>query len=174
VTQKLTGKERDAETGLDFFGARYFSGSQGRFTSPDPVKVTPDRLRDPQQFNLYTDARNNPLRYIDPTGQVLTISGDVNEAQKQLCAILGANDCDQRINYNQETNTITVDLTGIDPSKNEGAGLLGQLVGSQNVYNLTLGNDYLTAAGLQSLGSEAIVNNSNSFDPPRFGYGNAR
>jgi RHS repeat-associated protein len=32
---KFTGKERDAETGLDYFGARYFSGAQGRFTSPD-------------------------------------------------------------------------------------------------------------------------------------------
>jgi len=39
----------------------------------------------------------------------------------------------------------------------------------QSVYNLTLGDQYLTAAGLKSLGNEAIVNNSNSFDPPRFG-----
>lgn len=35
MTQQFTGKERDAETGLDYFGARYFSGAQGRFTSPD-------------------------------------------------------------------------------------------------------------------------------------------
>jgi RHS repeat-associated protein len=35
VTQKFTGQERDSETGLDFFQARYFSGPQGRFTSPD-------------------------------------------------------------------------------------------------------------------------------------------
>jgi RHS repeat-associated protein len=62
LAEKFTGKERDAETGLDYFEARYFSGAQGRFTSPDPVKVTPDRLRDPQQFNLYAYARNNPLR----------------------------------------------------------------------------------------------------------------
>ena len=64
------------ETGLDYFGARYFSGAQGRFTSPDPVKVTPDRLRDPQQFNLYAYARNNPLRYIDPSGQILQAKPD--------------------------------------------------------------------------------------------------
>jgi len=36
LTQKFTGKERDAETGLDYFGARYMSSAQGRFTSPDP------------------------------------------------------------------------------------------------------------------------------------------
>jgi hypothetical protein len=35
----LTGKERDNETGLDYFGARYFSGAQGRFTSPDPFSA---------------------------------------------------------------------------------------------------------------------------------------
>jgi RHS repeat-associated protein len=34
---QFTGKERDAETGLDYFGARYFSSAQGRFTSPDPT-----------------------------------------------------------------------------------------------------------------------------------------
>ena len=32
---EFTGKERDSETGLDYFGARYYSGAQGRFTSPD-------------------------------------------------------------------------------------------------------------------------------------------
>jgi RHS repeat-associated protein len=36
VSQKFTGKERDAETGLDYFGARYYSGAQGRFGTPDP------------------------------------------------------------------------------------------------------------------------------------------
>jgi RHS repeat-associated protein len=88
LRQRFTAKDRDAETGLDYFEARYLSSAQGRFTSPDPVKVTPERLRDPQQFNLYAYARNNPLRFIDPTGQVLQLAGDVNEAQKQLCELL--------------------------------------------------------------------------------------
>jgi RHS repeat-associated protein len=172
---RFTGKERDTladgtPTGLDYLGARYYSGAQGRFTSPDPVKVTPDRLRDPQQFNLYAYARNSPLRYIDPSGQILQLAGDVNQAQQQLCQWLGTSDCAQRISYDQKSNTVTVDLNGIDTSQNEGAMLLGQLVGSQNVYNLTLGNQYMTAEGLKSLGNEAIVNNSNSFDPPRFPY----
>src|SRR6185437_16873902 len=37
VNQKFTGKERDQETGLDFFGARYMSAAEGRFTSPYPI-----------------------------------------------------------------------------------------------------------------------------------------
>jgi RHS repeat-associated protein len=65
---KFTGKERDAESGLDYFGARYFSGAQGRFTSPDPLMIHPDRLVEPQRLNLYVYARNNPLKYVDPNG----------------------------------------------------------------------------------------------------------
>jgi RHS repeat-associated protein len=52
-------------TGLDYFGARYFSGAQGRFTSPDPVGGD---LANPQSLNRYTYVLNNPLRFTDPTG----------------------------------------------------------------------------------------------------------
>ncbi len=64
---KFTSKERDAETGLDFFLARYYSGAQGRFTSPDAPLADQDP-RDPQSWNLYGYVRNNPLRFTDPTG----------------------------------------------------------------------------------------------------------
>ena len=63
---KFTGKERDAETTLDYFGARYLSGAQGRFTSPDTAGP---RFEDPQSFNKYAYTRNNPLRRIDPDGR---------------------------------------------------------------------------------------------------------
>ncbi len=68
----FTGKERDAETGLDFFGARYFSSAQGRFTSPDwsavPQPVPYASLSDPQTLNLYAYVRNNPLSRADADG----------------------------------------------------------------------------------------------------------
>lgn len=70
----FTGKERDAETGLDYFGARYLSSAQGRFTSPDPTFVTRQRVGDPQQWNLYSYTRNNPLMYVDPDGRELKIA----------------------------------------------------------------------------------------------------
>jgi RHS repeat-associated protein len=66
-TLKFTGKERDAETGLDYFGARYFSGAQGRFTSPDDPLIN-QRAYSPQSWNLFTYARNSPLRFVDPSG----------------------------------------------------------------------------------------------------------
>ncbi|MFZ5927632.1 MAG: RHS repeat domain-containing protein [Acidobacteriota bacterium] len=65
---KFTGKERDAETGLDYFGARYFSGAQGRFTSPDQPLVDQNPF-EPQSWNLFSYVRNNPLIFTDPTGR---------------------------------------------------------------------------------------------------------
>ncbi len=53
--------------GLDYFGARYFSGVLGRFTSPDEPLVWQDR-NSPQSWNLYSYGLNNPLRFTDPTG----------------------------------------------------------------------------------------------------------
>ncbi len=65
--QKFTGQERDVETGLDFFGARYFGSSQGRFTSPDPL-LNSGRPNLPQSWNRYAYVLNNPLKFIDPDG----------------------------------------------------------------------------------------------------------
>ncbi|MCC6487560.1 MAG: RHS repeat-associated core domain-containing protein [Candidatus Hydrogenedentes bacterium] len=82
---EFTGKERDAETGLDYFGARYFSGAQGRFTSPDPIHILKQKIRDPQQWNMYSYARNNPLRFFDPTGMyVADCNSDVKNCKKEI------------------------------------------------------------------------------------------
>jgi RHS repeat-associated protein len=64
---KLTGKERDMESGLDYFGARYYSSTSGRFLSPDPENAGASE-DDPQSWNAYAYARNNPLLYTDPDG----------------------------------------------------------------------------------------------------------
>jgi RHS repeat-associated protein len=69
--QKFTQKERDTESGLDYFLARYYSSAQGRFTSADPIFIAGERVIDPQQLNLYPYARNNPLRFTDPTGEII-------------------------------------------------------------------------------------------------------
>lgn len=65
----FTGKERDSETGLDFFGARYMSSAQGRFTSPDPLGANILRVINPQRWNMYAYAVNNPLAFTDPDGR---------------------------------------------------------------------------------------------------------
>jgi len=68
-THKFTGKERDAESGLDYFGARYYASSWGSFTTSDPQLADWQRLVDPQQLNMYAYARGNPLRFGDDTGE---------------------------------------------------------------------------------------------------------
>ena len=63
----LTQKERDTETGLDFFGARYYASVQGRFGSVDPENAGASSIH-PQSWNGYGYSLNNPLRFIDPDG----------------------------------------------------------------------------------------------------------
>jgi len=84
VRQKFTQKERDNESGLDYYLARYYASPQGRFTSADPIIIASERLIDPQQLNLYPYARNNPLRFTDPTGEIINEpTGLSNEDQKK-------------------------------------------------------------------------------------------
>jgi RHS repeat-associated protein len=64
---KFTGKERDSESGLDNFGARFNSSNLGRFMSPDPDNIG-SRLGAPQSWNAYSYTLDNPLKYIDPSG----------------------------------------------------------------------------------------------------------
>ena len=82
--QKFTGKERDTESGLDYFGARYFSGAGGRFTSVDPENAGADPA-DPQSWNGYAYARNNPLLYVDLLGLQPIYSYDLlTEEEKRI------------------------------------------------------------------------------------------
>ena len=69
---RSTGKERDTESGLDYFGARYYASSMGRWMSPGwaskPEAVPYSSLSDPQTLNLYGYMRNNPLGGTDKDG----------------------------------------------------------------------------------------------------------
>jgi RHS repeat-associated protein len=87
---RSTGKERDAETGFangnDYFGARYYASSMGRWMSPDwSAKVEPvpySKLDDPQTLNLYAYVGNNPLTRVDPDGHTEPIRFGCSEGQK--------------------------------------------------------------------------------------------
>jgi RHS repeat-associated protein len=69
---KFTGKERDTESGLDEFGARYYASSLGRFLIPDwadkPIAVPYAHFGNPQSLNLYSYVQNNPTTFGDPDG----------------------------------------------------------------------------------------------------------
>src|ERR1017187_5065920 len=72
VCYTFTGKERDSESGLDEFGARYYASSLGRFMTPDwaakPVTVPCAKFGDPHSLNLYSYVENGPVNRIDPDG----------------------------------------------------------------------------------------------------------
>jgi RHS repeat-associated protein len=66
---RFTSKERDAESGLDYFGARYYASRTGRFTTVDPLMGTELALVDPQRWNRYSYVGNRPTRLLDPDGR---------------------------------------------------------------------------------------------------------
>ncbi|MBI2548845.1 hypothetical protein HYW21_05840 [Candidatus Woesearchaeota archaeon] len=71
----FTGKEKDRETGLQYYNARYYAPDQARFIQPDSVQPN---VYDPQQLNKYSYARNNPVKYTDPSGNVpIDTLGDI-------------------------------------------------------------------------------------------------
>ena len=65
---KFSGKERDAESGLDYFGARYYDKNQYRFISIDNWMNSVDMVYAPNRWNLYSYCGNSPITFLDPTG----------------------------------------------------------------------------------------------------------
>ncbi|WP_263377690.1 RHS repeat domain-containing protein [Granulicella paludicola] len=161
---KFTGKERDAESGLDYFGARYYGSNMGRMMSPDDF-VNDTHTSDPQSWNLYAYARNNPLRYIDPTGEIVENTDDPNHklTNAQMSAI--AKDLQQKTGL----SSIAFDKNGQlgydkDETANGGsAGLRDQItsaIDSQaNVFKLA---DYSNDPKLNFMDSDAGSMNANS------------
>jgi RHS repeat-associated protein len=83
VRQQFTQKERDIETGLDYFGARYYNTILGRFSSSDNF-LNDAHVSVPQSWNLYSYVHNNPLKYIDPTGEEVDGTALSLEQRKEL------------------------------------------------------------------------------------------
>ena len=117
----FTGKERDPETGEangnDYFGARYYASSMGRFMSPDwsaTVEPVPySKLDDPQSLNLYAYMLNNPLGGVDPDGHCGVGPSDPCTASQQACIDMGK--CDPGSLKAQQTDTQAQQQNG-DPT----------------------------------------------------------
>jgi len=66
---KFTGKRRDTESQLDYFGARSYGSVMGRFMTPDPLGIASGNLANPQSMNIYGYVLNNPMINTDPDGR---------------------------------------------------------------------------------------------------------
>jgi RHS repeat-associated protein len=89
-TRRFGGKERDTETGLDYFGARYYASGNGRFTIVDPLLQIEAALVDPQRWNRYVYVRNNPFRFIDPDGRELRLAHVSNPYYDKFMQLAGS------------------------------------------------------------------------------------
>ncbi len=143
VAQKFTAKERDAETGLDYFETRYMSSAQGRFTSPDKFpwwnlqhsekeedkQKFEDYIGNPQNWNMYAYVLNSPLNHTDPTGMLGCQVGDQKYAT-----------CTITVVYDPKTSSGTLTVTGQNKGDKKATVLLtsGVIVG---------GDGHLTPTG---------------------------
>jgi RHS repeat-associated protein len=148
---KFTGKERDAESGLDNFGARYNSSNLGRFMSPDPEGILSARTTSPQSWNFYSYVQNNPVNAVDPEGLDCVYIGDNSASVKRGDCV---SDTDNGIfvngtidttsgTYNSSTGTLGFNYTNDDTGA-IGSGVIGNVYPSGGVSD----QDRLNALGL--------------------------
>jgi RHS repeat-associated protein len=87
---KFIGKERDPESGLDDFDARFYSSPFGRFMTPDweakPTDVPYANFGNPQSLNLYSYVQNNPTTVGDPDGHVNPVTDIATEISEYIAA----------------------------------------------------------------------------------------
>jgi RHS repeat-associated protein len=89
IGSRSTGKERDTESGNDYFGARYYASSMGRWLSPDKP-FADQHTSNPQSWNLYAYGRNNPLKNVDLNG-FKVLQAVLAEAVSKINALPGGN-----------------------------------------------------------------------------------
>jgi RHS repeat-associated protein len=120
---KFNGKERDTESGLDEFGARYYSSGFGRFMIPDwaatATAVPYANFGNPQSLNLYSYVQNNPTTLGDPDGHELTVDPALSQAVNQLRAESPSFNNELRA-HEGPTNPDLVIKPGITPNDADG------------------------------------------------------
>ncbi len=154
---KFTAKERDTESGLDNFGARYNASTLGRFMSPDPDNAGAAAGNNPQSWNAYSYVLNNPLNAVDPDGldciyphSGLVIRGDCLSGTDDGLYINGTI-IQKSVVYNSWDQTLSFSFTNYDTG----------LTDSQIIAGVDLpvtGDDLFNAAALGTRMAEPGVN----------------
>jgi RHS repeat-associated protein len=159
----FTGKERDQESGNDYFGARYYASSMGRFLTPDwsknPEAVPYADLENPQTLNLYSYAENNPLIHIDADGHC---------SPQWLCNFFI--DLKNQALYGEwTTNTAQAQIHQIDQQEAQNrAASLWQEQHPHQLYPGSIQQDIVFPIGLEGLGgitAEEVPGRGTGTDP---------
>ena len=116
-SHKFTGQELDEDSGLYYYGARYYSPTIGRFLSQDPASGD---LANPQTLNKYSYVLNNPLRYTDPTGMWPTID-DASKFFESATEVL--NNIGDFLTFGQFSNSINEAKSAGDQIAEQGLNL---------------------------------------------------
>jgi RHS repeat-associated protein len=136
----FTGKELDEETGLYYYSARYYDPRTSQFISTDPlVQSDPDKVAEmPATLDLYAYVANNPLRYTDPTGRVLTVP-------RQAALIMNTMQMltNDKLGLVERPGGYSVVITEFakNPNKPAGTELIRNLIQTQKVISVQTVND---------------------------------
>jgi RHS repeat-associated protein len=155
-----TGKERDTESGNDYFLARYYNSATGRFLSPDwSAKVEPvpyAKLGDPQSLNLYSYVENNPMDRFDPDGHEVDLDNKKDSDRKKTAKLLTSNTSKAErglftTSTDPKTGKTTLVLTGNASSfKGEHTVAYNRLAGAienKNVLTVGIHDQYVDRDG---------------------------
>jgi RHS repeat-associated protein len=143
---KFTGKERDTESGLDYFGARYYGSNMGRFTSPDDG--SDQNPGNPQSWNLYSYGRNNPLIGTDPDGRTYNVC--------PTGVTSGSSGCTNIDDKTFEANQKQDQANGVSYSK----GTISDSSGTQGTYTHDpdiAGNPASNMAAMGNIGNQGMA-----------------
>jgi RHS repeat-associated protein len=174
----FTSKERDSESGNDYFGARYYASSMGRFLSPDwSAKVVPvpyAKLDNPQSLNLYVYVGNNPLSRIDKDGHY-ECSGTKDQCKAISTAIQvikhaaanfkdgtsGKTLLNNALNFygaEGEKNGVKIDFNNTNPNA------LGSTETKNGITAISFGKDAFTPMGLTGKGETVAHEGTHGVD----------
>ena len=142
--EKFTGKERDADTGFDYFGARYYASGIGRFLTTDRFAHKYPNLT-PYQY-----AANNPIRFIDVNGDSLNVGG-LNKATQTALLNEWEDIMGLRLGINGTDNVVILENTPINYSITLGNGAkvntsIFYVTGNKDGKHSELAKDFLGTA----------------------------
>jgi RHS repeat-associated protein len=163
----FTGKERDTESGLDYFGARSYSSNMGRWMSPDPSGLSYADIANPQSFNLYSYVLNNPLTNIDPNGLDCVYFNNSGDAAESIDHNSNSDECGQhggdwvngttqmdQVHYNQASDNFSIKSWDTNNNYNTVANSPGSQQDGADCYgNCSVG--YFESSKIDPLNSSA-------------------